>query len=108
MVAVQDPARARQRIEDQLGRIPWLRGTGPNPFEYNRWDARTLEVLTAVYGSESDELARYYQAAGRRGRLPGVRGQAENMTLNIRGPWGILERLNRAETLLRELASRLS
>lgn len=108
MVAVQDPARARQRIEEQLGSIPWLRGTGPNPFEYNRWDARTIEVLTAVYGSESPEIARYYQAAGLRGRLPGVRGQAENMTLNIHGPWGILERLNGAETLLREFVSRLA
>jgi hypothetical protein len=108
MVAVHDPARARQRLEDQLGRIPWLRGTGPNPFEYNRWDARTIEVLTAVYGEDSPEVVRYYEAAGRRGRLPGVRGQAENMTLNIRGPWGILERLNRAESLLRELSSRLS
>lgn len=108
MVAVQDPARARQRLEEQVGRIPWLRGTGPNPFEYNRWDARMIEVLTAVYGADSPELDRYYEAAGRRGRLPGVRGQAENMTLNIRGPWGILERLNRAESLLRELSSRLA
>jgi len=108
MAAVQDPTRARQRLEEQIGRIPWLRGTGPNPFEYNRWDARTIEVLTAVYGAGSPELERYYEAAGRRGRLPGVRGQAENMTLNIRGPWGILERLNRAEALLREFASRLA
>jgi len=108
MVEVKDPSRARERIEERLSRIAWLRGTGPNPFEYNRWDARTIEVLTAIYGADSPELARYDQAVERRGRLPGVRGQAENMTLNIRGPWGILGRLDRAEALLRELASRLA
>jgi len=107
MVTLNDPARARARIESQASRIPWLRGTGPNPFEYNRWDARTVEVLGALYGEDSNELARYYEAAGRSGRLPGVRGQAGNMTLNIHGQWGIIGRLDRAEALLRDLASRL-
>ena len=30
-------------------------------------------------------------------RVAGVRGNAANMTLNIHGQWGILERLERAE-----------
>lgn len=106
-MAVKDPARARERIETQITRIAWLRGTGPNPFEYNQWDARTVEVLTALFGPDSPELARYHDAAGIRGRLPGVRGQAENMTLNIHGQWGILGRLERAERALRDIAAGL-
>ncbi|MXY71467.1 MAG: hypothetical protein F4Y97_00345 [Dehalococcoidia bacterium] len=94
----------RTRIEAQIALIPRLRGTGPNPFEYDQWDARTVEVLTAAFGAESDEVARYQRDVGEAGRVAGVRGNAANMTLNIHGKWGILERLERAESLLRELA----
>ncbi len=95
----------KARIEAQIALIPRLRGTGPNPFEYDQWDARTVEVLTAAFGAESDEVARYQREVGEGGRVAGVRGNAANMTLNIHGQWGILERLERAESLLRELAS---
>lgn len=104
MEHVTDPSRARERIEAQIEKIGRLRGGGPNPFDYYQWDARTVEVLRALFGADSPELARYYEAAGVRGRLPGVRGQAENMTLNIHGQWGILGRLDRAEAVLRDLA----
>ena len=103
MPALKGPAVVRRHLEAQLSRIPWLRGTGPNPFEYNQWDARTIEVLGALYGEDSAELEQYHRAAGIRGRLPGVRGQAENMTLNIHGQWGILGRLERAEAVLKAL-----
>jgi hypothetical protein len=103
MPALKDPAVVRSHLEAHMARIPWLRGTGPNPFEYYQWDARSVELLTALYGEESDELNQYHAAAGTRGRLPGVRGQAENMTLNIHGPWGILSRLGRAETVFAAL-----
>ena len=52
-----------------------------------------------LFGLTRAERA-YFDASGVRGRLPGVRGQAENMTLNIHGPWGILARLGRAEGVL--------
>lgn len=107
MARLKDPARARAALDKQLERIAWLRGTGPNPFEYGQWDARTREVLIDVYGPESAELQRYFEAAGVRGRLPGVRGQAEDMTLNIHGQWGIRGRLERAEVVLRSLIDRL-
>ncbi|WBL35223.1 hypothetical protein O0235_10530 [Tepidiforma flava] len=75
---------------------------------YDLWDDRTVEILAAIYGEELvQELQRYYEAAGKRGRLPGVRGQAENMTLNIHGPWGIHARLERAERVLKELVQEL-
>jgi hypothetical protein len=106
-MAVKDPARARERIEALKARIPSLRGTGPNPFDYNQWDARTIEVLTAVFGAGSPELERYHEAAGIRGQLPGVRGEAENMTLNIHGQWGIRGRLERAEKVLTDLVTQL-
>ena len=107
MATLSNPARAKERLQDQLERIARLRGTGPNPFEYNIWDARTTEVIAALYGPDSVEMGRYHDAAGLRGRLPGVRGQADNMTLNIHGQWGILGRLDRAERLLRELIAAL-
>ncbi len=95
----------KARIEAQIALIPRLRGTGPNPFDYDQWDARTAEILTAAFGADSDEVARYQRVVGEAGRVAGVRGNAGNMTLNIHGQWGILERLERAESLLRELAS---
>ncbi len=107
MSTVSNPARAKARIDDQISRIGRLRGAGPNPFDYNIWDDRTVEILIATYGDGSPEVQRYYEAAGKRGRLPGVRGQAENMTLNIHGPWGILARLERAEAVLRGLSASL-
>ncbi len=108
MSDVSNPARAKARIEDQITRIGRLRGSGPNPFDYDMWEDRTVEILTATYGEGSPEVQRYYEASGKRGRLPGVRGQAENMTLNIHGPWGILARLERAEAVLRDLADSLN
>jgi|GEM_PF-913357 len=107
MTSVSDPARARARIQDQIDRIGRLRGSGPNPFDYDLWNARTIEVLEALYGDGSPELKAYFAAAGERGRLPGVRGQAENMTLNIHGEWGILRRLERGEAVLRGLVAAL-
>lgn len=103
MPPLTDPARARERIEGQIRAIGRLRGSGPNPFDYDQWEARTLEVLDAIYGAESPELSLYRAAVETRGRLVGVRGQAGDMTLNIHGPWGIQARLDRAEAVLTEL-----
>lgn len=101
MANVNSPARVRERLEEQLRQIQWLRGTGPNPIDYDKWDERTLELLVAIYGDESEEVRQYQESVGKRGRLAGVRGPAEDMTLNIHGQWGILGRLERAEALLR-------
>ena len=95
---------AHDRIAAQLAEIPRLRGTGPNPFDYDQWNARTVEVLGATFGVGSAEVDRYQRDVGEGGRVSGVRGNADNMTLNIHGEWGILGRLGRAETLLTEFA----
>lgn len=105
---VRNPARSRERIQAQVDEIAWLRGSGPNPFDYNLWDDRTTEILGALFGEDSPELARYFEAAGKRGRLAGVRGQADNMTLNVHGPWGIHARLDRAESVLRQLLAEVA
>jgi hypothetical protein len=107
MPPATNPARTRERIQAQLNAIGKLRGGGPNPLDYNQWYDRTLEVLAAIYGEDSDAVARLREAAGLPGRLPGVRGQAGNMTLNIHGPWGIRARLDRAEAVLKDLAAGL-
>ncbi len=107
MPARSNPARARARLEELLKGIAALRGSGPNPFDYDLWENRAREVLEAMYGPDSPEFARYAEAVLKRGRLPGVRGLEENMTLNIHGPWGILARLDRAEAVLRQLLAEL-
>lgn len=107
MKAFANPAKTRERLERQLRGIYALRGSGPNPFDYDLWQSRTHEVLRALYGPDSPELRRYEAAVLTRGRLPGVRGLEENMTLNIHGPWGILARLERAEQVLRDLIAAL-
>ena len=108
MATVSNPTLARERLSAQLASIGWLRGSGPNPFDYTIWDERTVEVNGATFGENSPELAQYHEAADVRGRLPGVRGQADNMTLNIHGQWGILGRLERAEAVLQSLIASLA
>ena len=107
MAEVTNRSRAKERLDRQVARIGWLRGTGPNPIDYDEWDSRTGELLLATFGEDSTEVARYDEAVGKRGRLPGVRGDANNMTLNIHGDWGILGRLERVESLLNEYATAL-
>lgn len=105
---VTNTARAKALLEGQLSAVARLRGTGPNPFDYDMWESRTREVVEATFGEDSDEMRRYEEEIGKRGRLPGVRGPGENMTLNIHGPWGILARLDRAEALLGQYITSLN
>jgi hypothetical protein len=107
MPQVRDRERARNLLQTQIDRIGRLRGSGPNPFDYDLWQSRTVELVDEIFGPGSEEATRYYEAAGIRGRLPGVRGEAENMTLNIHGPWGILARLERGEAVLKDLLAEL-
>ncbi len=107
MTTTGNPKLAHERLEERLNAIGWLRGSGPNPFDYNQWYDRTVEVVEALFGADSAEAAGLREAAGVRGRLPGVRGQAEDMTLNIHGPWGIRARLDRAERALQDIRASL-
>lgn len=104
-MAVANPERAKARIEHQIYLIGRLRGSGPNPIDYDQWNDRTMEVLVATFGAASAEVAEYELESDLRGRLPGVRGIGNNMTLNIHGPWGIKSRLDRSEVVLKKLAA---
>ena len=47
-------SKQKAALSTQIAKIPRLRGTGPNPFEYARWDARTRELLDSIFGKESE------------------------------------------------------
>jgi hypothetical protein len=94
-------ARQKARLEAMVARLVRLRGTGPNPFDYWIWADETRAVLDQVYGRDSQEANAFSEIVGTRGRTPEQRGQADNMTLNLHGEWGIWARLDRAEALLR-------
>ena len=64
MTSVSDPTRACARIQAQVDAIGRLRGSGPNPFDYDLWNSRTLEVLRAIYGEDSAEMQSYVAATG--------------------------------------------
>ncbi|SVE44340.1 uncharacterized protein METZ01_LOCUS497194 [marine metagenome] len=104
----KDVSKQKAALSTQIAKIPRLRGTGPNPFEYDRWDARTRELLDSIFGRESEEFQAYEENISVSGRLVGVRGSRNNMTLNIHGQWGILERLAKAENLLAEIVRKLT
>ena len=44
----KDVSKQKAALSTQIAKIPRLRGTGPNPFEYDRWDARTRELLDSI------------------------------------------------------------
>ena len=45
----KDVSKQKAALSTQIAKIPRLRGTGPNPFEYDRWDARTRESVSYTH-----------------------------------------------------------
>ena len=95
--------RARARLAGLHQRIARLRGTGPNPFDYWIWADETRAVLEMILGIDSEAVRAFNEIVGTRGRTPDTRGQADNMTLNLHGDWGIWARLDRCDALLARL-----
>jgi hypothetical protein len=106
MAAPDTDAGPRIYLEKALRHIARLRATGPNPFDYFQWADETTNVLTALYGPESDELKAFRLAVADRGRTVDQRGILDNMTLGLHGDWGIWARLDRAEQVMREILAR--
>jgi hypothetical protein len=102
-----NPQEARERIQRLVGRIAWLRATGPNPFDYYQWADEVWYTCVDIFGEESEEVQRLFRAMGQRGRTLDQRGIGENMTLGLHGDWGIWARLRRGEEVLRDVADRL-
>ena len=94
------PVETRAKVQRQLDRLAYLWGTGPVTIDYAQWVDQTIHLLRAVCGEEAPALARFYAAVGQE-------GSAEAHKLPLHGPWGIWERLRRAEAVLRELLGQL-
>lgn len=100
-------SRAKTRLQAIALRIPRLRATGPNPFDYWIWADETRSVLDHIFGVESAESRGFADIAHARGRTIDSRGHLDNMTLGLHGEWGIWARLRRAEPYLTTLVQRL-
>lgn len=88
-------------------RIQYLRGTGPNPFDYWLWADETSQLLETVFGRSAPEVSGFAEVVYEQGRTLDQRGVFDNMTLGVHGPWGIRARLGRADTYLQGLLGRL-
>lgn len=95
--------RSQQYLTQQLQRIAYLRATGPNPFDYFQWADETSNIVTELFGAESDQLKAIRLAVAESGRTVDQRGIVDNMTLGLHGEWGIWSRLDRAEHVLRQI-----
>jgi hypothetical protein len=102
-VSIKD--KARGDIAAQLERIPYLRATGPNPFDYWLWADYTAAIIAQSYGNGSAEDTRFREAIDRPGRTDDQRGIADNMTLGLHGEWGIWARLDRAQRVLEDVTT---
>jgi hypothetical protein len=98
----QHPA---ETIKQQLARIPYLRATGPNPFDYWLWADYTASIIELAFGAGSAQALAFREAISEPGRTRDQRGINDNMTLGLHGEWGIWARLNRAQRVLETLSS---
>jgi hypothetical protein len=103
----EDPALVNQNagkaLQVQLARIPYLRGTGPNPFDYWLWADYTEAIIAQAFGTDSPEAIEFEAAVHEPGRTRDQRGVNENMTLGLHGEWGIWARLDRARLVLERM-----
>lgn len=94
---------ARNAIQTQLARLPYLRATGPNPFDYWIWADYTESIVAEAFGAGSPEARAFEAAVHERGRTLDQRGIDDNMTLGLHGEWGIWARLDRARGVLDQI-----
>lgn len=86
----------RDKIQRQLDRLANLWGTGPVTIDYAQWVDQTIHLLEAAFGTDFGPLERFRDAVN-------PEGSAEAQKLPLHGPWGIWERMRRAEAVLREV-----
>jgi hypothetical protein len=96
-------ANASRALQTQLARIPYLRATGPNPFDYWLWADTTESIVAAAFGGDSAEALEFEAAVHEPGRTRDQRGINTNMTLGLHGEWGIWARLDRAQRVLERM-----
>lgn len=87
-----------ERIRRQLDRLAHHRGLGPVPNGYSQWVDQTRALLKSVFGGDSEEARRFFEAVG---------GETSGFGLPLHGEWGIWARLERGEAVLLEILARL-
>lgn len=92
-----EPVNRTADVQDLLARLRRLRGTGPVQPEFYQWVADARRFMAAAYGDPSPEMSRLLEAAFE--NTP-----PDDAYMHHDGPWGLFERIARAESLLTELA----
>jgi hypothetical protein len=88
----------RQKIEGQLGQVPWLRGRGPVSYNYGQWVDETHHLLVTLFGEGGAEERGFIDIVGE-----GAEARGWGLPLAPTNQWGMQSRLARAGTYLREL-----
>lgn len=84
------------KVRRQLEKLAHLRARGPLSTDYSRWVDETLAVLGEAFGEGSPQAQAFVGAVGER-------GVNDAFGLPLEGPWGLWERLERGEAILRQL-----
>jgi len=90
------------KLQRQLELVPRLRGRGPLSYHYGQWVDATHHLLVTIFGEESPEARGFLELVG-----VGARDRGWGVPMAPHHPLGLRARLERAETYLRELVSRL-
>ena len=87
-----------EKLQMQLGQVPWLRGRGPVSYDYGKWVDATHHLLQTTYGDDSTEARGFLEIVGE-----GAEARGWGLPLAPTNPWGMQQRLDRAEKYLRDL-----
>lgn len=85
-------ASPREKLEDRLEMLSWLRGRGPVSYDYGQWVDGTHRVLITLYGEESLQARGFLEVVGQ-----GAEARGWGLPLAPANPWGMQARLDRAE-----------
>src|SRR5712692_5990077 len=94
---------AAEKVQRQLGAVPWLRGRGPVSYDYGKWVDSTHHLLGTLFGEESREAGGFLQIVGE-----GAEARGWGLPLAPENPWGMQSRLDRAAAYLRELLGEIA
>lgn len=87
-----------EKLQRQLGLVPWLRGRGPVSYDYGRWVDNTHHLLVTAFGADSQEAKGFLEVVGE-----GAEARGWGLPLAPKNPWGMQARLERAEEYLQNL-----
>ena len=95
-------ASAADKLRRQLEMVPALWGRGPVSYDYGRWVDGTVRLLATLYGEDSPQARGFLELVGE-----GAEARGWGLPLAPEHPWGMQERLRRAEQFLTELLDSL-